>query len=275
MKILIVCRLNQARSIITSSFVRKHFPGAIVTSAGVQAVTGSPIPKLILDTATQWNLQVEEESSINIRDVRHQEMWDLIICSDNGVARQVEILGVPAREMFYLTEFADHQSLIARDPVGMSAEETKTELAKAILLTSRALTQIVEHKHSNLYSIYFDGMSTPTRKMQTIGSFEQHNILIDCQLRYPDYNCWESLKLPLRYFTMKSDIQKIENHENSGVMVCGEDDLNENRIYLSSRWRNFVSHHAPRQTILIPNMTISSPDTYYLSMIWSRQGVRG
>lgn len=57
MRIHVICRLNQARSIITAAVIRKIYPELRVFSSGIQANPGQPIPTVIAKIAYKWDLQ--------------------------------------------------------------------------------------------------------------------------------------------------------------------------------------------------------------------------
>jgi protein-tyrosine-phosphatase len=274
MKILVVCRLNQARSIIISAFIRKHFPEAEVESAGVQAISGEAIPKLIEDIAETWNLTIVESYSRNIRHLQNEEPWDLVICSDNNVAHQVEVLGVQSRHMVYLAEYADHPALVVNDPVGMTFDATKIELSKALTLTSRVLSDFFLLGSLDVRTLYWNSNADIFLGDLIARSLKNEVQVVDTQLRYPELSLWKNYGVSTQRFSLSNYDSLVIDQLNIGVLICEETNVDEEIVYLSSAWRDLLTTKIKKPVIVIPNRVTPMSSTYFLSLMWSKEGTR-
>ena len=275
MRILVACRLNQARSIIAAAFLRKHLPTAEIYSAGVQAVTGSIIPEVIYQIAQEWGLHIQEESCLNARDVEDISGWDLIICSDNEVALELEILGFATKNLVYLAEYADFPALVPRDPVGMNYLKTQVELAKVLLLVSRAIRVLENQVHSEVFAKYRNYKEEECAHL--ISSLSDSNIdfVIDTRLRFPNANSWQKLGLPVGYFILSSDSHKLERDQESTFLVSKEEIKHEARCFVSTQWRDLIEEASRSGSIVvIPHADKENNATYFLSLMWTRRGLQ-
>lgn len=66
MKVLVVCRYNQARSIVIGAMIRKLFPQIDVVTAGIEAPHGKGIPGSTEALCREWNLPQFDRISIAI-----------------------------------------------------------------------------------------------------------------------------------------------------------------------------------------------------------------
>ena len=70
--ITVVCRHNQARSVMAAAALPRYFPNVEVASAGIAALEGQRIPQSILNLADAWGLEVQDVVSHALQDAQER-----------------------------------------------------------------------------------------------------------------------------------------------------------------------------------------------------------
>jgi len=150
-RIVIVCRLNAARSVLVAAALRTFFPQYKIVSCGTEAVTGAPYPEITLKTAEDWGLTLEGSHSVNICDVAEGlNIHDLILISDQSMKDSYEISSLNSSNIFSFEQFAISQSFVPLDPIGLNLANFKKEIAKAIFCASKAVSSFSESENNKL-----------------------------------------------------------------------------------------------------------------------------
>ena len=137
MEISVVCKYNQARSIIGAAAIRKFYPEITVHSSGIFALAGGLIPASIRDIAQSWKLPIQEIFSTPVAQADPELTTSaLIIGADEEVSLALKRL-YPKGQVRNLQDAAMALEFTPHDPSGMSGFKTEIELAKVVALTLR------------------------------------------------------------------------------------------------------------------------------------------
>ena len=145
--VTVICRHNQARSVLAAAALSRFFPYLQVASAGIAAVEGQRIPESIFHLADTWGLEVSDTVSHSIAGSQESILAsDLVVVAEDEFIQPILDLGVlPQRILSMQDERFDH-SLIPFDPIGQGSQVVSVELSKAIMTTVR----LVRAKNPNI-----------------------------------------------------------------------------------------------------------------------------
>ena len=136
----IICRHNQARSVIAAASLSRFFPDLSVSSAGIEAVDGQRIPQTILNLADAWGLDVGDIISHSLQAVEKQLVASdfVVLAEDEFIPRAVDI-GVAPHKILSMQDQRFEHALIPFDPIGQGSHVVSIEIAKAIMTTVQLL----------------------------------------------------------------------------------------------------------------------------------------
>ena len=155
MRIHIVCRQNQARSLVASALLRQHYPNFEIFSSGIQAKTGNPIPPIIHQIANRWGLDLLDHFSTNFKDGETLQESDLVICADKAIHSHLAGLNLPG-SLLNVQQWSLADFLLPFDPMGVSPFEIEVELAKMIIATaSTVVAHIGFSRSSNISALIY------------------------------------------------------------------------------------------------------------------------
>ena len=138
--VTVVCRHNQARSVISAAAALRFFPGIGVASVGVSAREGSAIPRSILDLADFWGLQLVSRVS-HALDYAHEQLLrsDYVVVAEDDFIQGIVDVGVEPARVLSMQDTRFGHSHIPFDPIGMTHGVVSVEIAKAVMTTMQLL----------------------------------------------------------------------------------------------------------------------------------------
>lgn len=136
----VVCRHNQARSVMAAAALSRFFPSLTVSSAGIEAVEGQRIPQSILNLADAWGLDVLDVFSHSLQAVAEQLIASdfVVVAEDEFIPHLIDI-GVATQKILSMQDARFDHALIPFDPIGQTERVLSVELAKAISTTMQLL----------------------------------------------------------------------------------------------------------------------------------------
>ncbi len=133
----VVCRHNQARSVIAAAALSRFFPDLDVASAGIQAIDGQRIPESILNLADAWGLTVLDEVSHSLEAANQRLLnSDFVVVAEDDFVQYIVDLGVDPQRVLSMQDHRFDHTLIPFDPIGHGSQVVSVELAKAVLATA-------------------------------------------------------------------------------------------------------------------------------------------
>ena len=138
--ITVVCRHNQARSVLAAAALRRFFPTLEVASAGIEGVEGQRIPQSILNLADAWGLDVLDVVSHSLEAVQDKLLRSsLVIVAEDEFIPHIVAFGIaPERVLSMQDRRLDH-AVIPFDPIGQGERVLSVELSKAIMTSVQLL----------------------------------------------------------------------------------------------------------------------------------------
>lgn len=144
-RIVVVCRLNAARSVLISVAIKKFLPQYEVISCGVDALTGNAYPQVTLQTATDWGLTLTEDRSVNIKDLngglRHN---DKIIVVEDYMKQSPYLASVDPLNVYSFSDLNLSEFQLPLDPLGFDLQKFKVEIAKAVFCAVSLISKFFE-----------------------------------------------------------------------------------------------------------------------------------
>jgi len=143
--IAVICRLNQARSILVAAYLSRLLPHHTVISAGIQATDGKEIPMEIQMFAQKWGMPLEKNFSQSVESLREQILQaKFVIVAENTFAESLIDLGVSPSKIASMQDSIFDFNEIPSDPINLNNEDFEVEIAKAIMVS----VQLVQRRNS-------------------------------------------------------------------------------------------------------------------------------
>ena len=275
MRVSIICRLNQARSAFAHCVVADQFPELEVDSAGIDTDIGLQRVPLVMKIVREWGLNASIPAPKHINQLKSFiESSDLVVLSESYMARAFLDYKFEGK-LLSIEDFVFDSNFLAKDPVGLSAEQMRIELAKIYY----AITRAVENELGIKSTFKVKGIIPITTSDNdfafTHARFEwkqTKGFLIDCDLRSPNTNDFTSEE-DFHYY----DPTNFGNEENlselkSKLWTPYREFRNPEALLMSKVWREQIfklSHLAPVTLLTTPRYVNGHelPDSYLSSSV--------
>lgn len=249
----IVCRFNQARSIISGAILRNLFPQLHVITSGFEAPSGSSIPQSIIQIANFWGLERYDRTSRRLDFDELITKSAYVLAADELVLDHMSVYDSKLA-ISKMSDFADDKVLIPIDPTGLDIEGIAAELAKAAVLTLRWAHSLLQTQ-LNVESILIRTQSGEV-DVKTIIPGESR-LFVDCNIARPLKTSWirngQTVQFNPRNLA-SFDIQSIKGVDNAVLSSRFEIDDYE-RFFLSKEWAEFLKYLCnDRKVFLISNL---------------------
>ena len=253
-RIITVCKYNQARSITSAAVLRRFFPDNEVLSAGIQADPFQPIPSSILEILDEWEVSEFDQRSTKVIDLPPLTDTDFVLCADAEVKskliEQLHISNVSNYKIYTLEEFSRSALEIPVDPVSMDSSDTKTQLARATVLSVRAVRQVFGIEQPITLSLF------PQDKVEHVQSQKKlldviqkdQGVIIDSGFSIPNPLLWQanSAFVPVNLNRLEVDLSTP-----SGILISKFETDRSPRILLSKKYLQWLEALAVRQKIYL------------------------
>ena len=94
MRIVTVCRMNQARSPFAQAVLERNFPEDQISSTGVTAIDGTPILDAVVEIAKNWCVPITQSASKSLSKASADiQSADLIITAEDSQSDVIRNLG--------------------------------------------------------------------------------------------------------------------------------------------------------------------------------------
>lgn len=245
MKVLTVCRYNQARSITMAAAIKHFYPEIEVESAGTHCDLGEKIPGTTIENLKSWGIEPIQNSTQPFHKAVKESVFDLIISADNSVYRDIKNLIGNSSAVVDMTTLTRESELIPVDPGKLKAQRFKDELAKAIFLAIRAVRLNIVHDGVKNYSILLHKDLGNILARKTVAwAYKTDKAIVDTNWLRPDYDNWKILStelgIPINLYTpfsLTGSDQLLKGYINISRF---ETDYYEEQI-LSKRWKDLLS----------------------------------
>lgn len=201
-KIAVVCRYNQARSVISSAVLARYFPDAKILSAGIDAVDGSPIPESILEIASSWGINLPYLTSISTSSVvQDLQEADFIVVAENEFIPILMEVGISDTKIKSMQDEIFTHAFVPFDPIDHHDHVVSVEIAKAVMIT---LQQVRSHgffPFKNDVEVFIPfSFQDFENGVEHIWDYAKENdaSLLFANFRAPDFSIVQNLNVPIR-----------------------------------------------------------------------------
>jgi protein-tyrosine-phosphatase len=256
-RIITVCKYNQARSITSAAILRRFFPDHEVLSAGIQANPLQPIPSSILEILDEWEVTEFDQRSTKVIDLPSLSLKDIVLCADAEVRtkliEQLNISDVGSYTIRILEEFSHTPLEVPVDPVSMDESDTKTQLARAVILSMRAVRKELGIEQPITTSLFpLDKVEhLQSQKMLLERVQKDQGLIIDSGFSIPNPLLWQastSAFLPINPNRLEVD----ENSQIDARILISKFEIDRTaRIFLSKKYHLWLEALAARQKIYL------------------------
>ena len=255
MRIVTVCRMNQARSPFAQAVLQRNFPEDHISSTGVVAVGGYSVPDAVRETASRWGVPITQIQSRALSDVAPEIMSaDLVITAEKSQINAIRNLGYRGLIRNY-EEIVEDLDFIPMDPVGLIPDAMSRELGKVGALTLRAAIEAKGFEHqNNIHVVIPHGVSDMALALANaqMSRLAENAILIDCDLRAPLIHEIEDLGLERFFF----DIDQIDSMDltpitSQQILTHPRQVDFPEKYFLSPAWREWIQRLADRSPVVL------------------------
>jgi protein-tyrosine-phosphatase len=255
MRIVTVCRMNQARSPFAQAVLERNFPDDQISSTGVTAIQGTSILDSVIDIAKSWGTPITQSSSRALSEAIDDLMAaDLVITAESSHSDLIRNLGYTGAMRSY-EEILEDRDFIPVDPGGLLPDAVSRELGKVGALTLRAALDAKGFPHAhNIHVVIPHGVSDlgvalAHAQMARIG---EGAILIDTDLRAPLINEIEDMGLEKIFFDVDHlgvvDLPEITSQQ---ILTHSRQIDFPERCFLSPTWREWIQRLADKSPVVL------------------------
>jgi len=255
MRIVTVCRMNQARSPFAQAVLERNFPDDQISSTGVTAIQGTSILDSVIDTAKNWGTPITQSSSRAISKAMDDLMAaDLVITAESSHSDVIRNLGYTGAMRSY-EEILEDQDFIPIDPGGLLPDAVSRELGKVGALTLRAALDAKGYPHAHDIHVVIPhgvsdlGVALANAQMARIG---EGAILIDADLRAPLNNEIEDLGLERIFFDVdQMEVVDLPEITSQQILTHSRQIDFPERYFLSPAWREWIQRLADKTPVVL------------------------
>jgi protein-tyrosine-phosphatase len=255
MRIVTVCRMNQARSPFAQAVLERNFPDDQISSTGVTAIQGTSILDSVIDTAKNWGTPITQSSSRAISKAMDDLMAaDLVITAESSHSDVIRNLGYTGAMRSY-EEILEDQDFIPIDPGGLMPDAISRELGKVGALTLRAALDAKGYPHAHDIHVVIPhgvsdlGVALANAQMARIG---EGAILIDADLRAPLNNEIEDLGLERIFFDVdQMEVVDLPEITSQQILTHSRQIDFPERYFLSPAWREWIQRLADKTPVVL------------------------
>ena len=255
MRIVTVCRMNQARSPFAQAVLERNFPDDQISSTGVAAIQGTSILDSVVDTAKNWGTPITQSSSRALSKAMDDLMAaDLVITAESSHNDVIRNLGYTGAMRSY-EEILEDQDFIPIDPGGLLPDAVSRELGKVGALTLRAALDAKGYPHAHDIHVVIPhgvsdlGVALANAQMARIG---EGAILIDADLRAPLNNEIEDLGLERIFFDVdQMEVVDLPEITSQQILTHSRQIDFPERYFLSPAWREWIQRLADKSPVVI------------------------
>lgn len=255
MRIVTVCRMNQARSPFAQAVLERNFPEDQISSTGVAAIEGTPVLDAVVATAKNWGVTINQHSSRALSSASGDiARADLVITAENIHSDAIRNLGFNGTVRSY-EEIVEDPDFVPIDPVGLLPDAMSRELGKVGALTLRAALDAKGYPH--MYDIHVViphgvsdiGLALATAQMARV---QNGAVLVDADLRAPLNNEIEDMGLERIFFDVDHfGVSEIATITTEQILTHNRQVDFPERYFLSPAWRTWIQQLANLSPVVI------------------------
>jgi len=256
-RIITVCKYNQARSITSAAILRRFFPDYEILSAGIQANPLEPIPSSILQILDEWEITEFVDRSTKVIDLPAIGKTDLVLCADieakTKLIEQLKIEDAQDYTIRILEDFSHSALEVPVDPVNMDESDTKIQLARAIILSIRAVRKefgINQPIRKSLFPVdRAEHLQSQKIMLETVQ--KEQGVIIDGGFSIPNTLLWQANSNSFGFIN-PNRLEGLEySYLDTPVLISKFEIDRAARIFLSKKYLEWLEGLAANQPIYL------------------------
>jgi protein-tyrosine-phosphatase len=256
-RIITVCKYNQARSITSAAILRRFFPDYEILSAGIQANPLEPIPSSILQILDEWEITEFVDRSTKVIDLPAIGKTDLVLCADieakTKLIEQLKIEDAQDYTIRILEDFSHSALEVPVDPVNMDESDTKIQLARAIILSIRAVRKefgINAPIRKSLFPVdRAEHLQSQKIMLETVQ--KDQGVIIDGGFSIPNTLSWQANSNSFGFINPNRLEGLAYSYLNTPVLISKFEIDRAARIFLSKKYLEWLEGLAANQPIYL------------------------
>jgi len=266
MRILTVCKMNQARSAFAQAIIAKTHPGVDISACGVDAVEGVRYLPEVVDVAHGWGIDMDSGFSRKLSSSVVSE-FDLVICAEAHMVQEVLNCGYQG-EIFSYEEIIADISFMPKDPAGLQGRLLETELAKVARIHLSGLRKHLKSSQGHPVTAVIpesDGLLGTALDFAVAECARVNGLLVDADLRAPIARELRARKINVQ--RLKPGNEFAEGNAYSAI----SESLWPEKSFLDPAWPALIEGYAQDQPVVMitsPQFVPSGPlpDSYLASV---------
>ena len=266
MKILTVCRMNQARSVFSKAVLDSLIPGIEVFSAGVEVtdhVPPMPLTKLI---SHRWGLEIPNSHSTNVKEFATSH-FDLVLVAENWMKSEISC---GYSQILSYEDIAIMSEFLPCDPELLEKSGFEIELAKVFWVSMRALSNSSNFVNSQITAVIPEHESLIGKSLEFATHFARSTgaFLVDAEVRTSYITDLGRLNLkPYQFTPTEEDL-----YDSEKFITFQINEQNSGRYFLFSdfyRTLSGLSRMRPLVMVTAPIFSFDGPlyDSFFASAI--------
>jgi len=262
--VVVVCRFNQARSVIAEAFIREFFPKIRVSSAGIQANSGQGIPKSVVDYANSIGVKIGTKMSRNMLDSSLElQSSDLVLVAEEKFASAVIPLVRQSCRILSLQDSRLPSWIIPSDPIKnkSTSPDLDLELAKTVAATSLILNDLLRRTELNILLVVPSSENSVEKAYNHfLDKIEEYNC-IGLDLGFRNSRSTRSLKYNYIKLDYKQKVLETRLITKNTIIKMTPEPISSDRYFLSNLWRNVLSNFGSLPLVMITEPIPTSSDS--------------
>ena len=255
MRIVTVCRMNQARSPFAQAVLERNFPNDHISSTGVAAIEGSPVPDAVVETAKNWGVVISQGTSRTLSSSAVDiAVADMVITAESIYGDAIRNLGYQGVIRSF-EEIVEDPDFVPIDPVGLLPDAMSRELGKVGALTLRAALDAKGYPHEhNIHVVIPHGVSDIGLALATaqMARVQEGAILVDADLRAPLIHEIEDMGLERIFYDFDQiGLVALPSISTQQILTHPRQVDFPERYFLSPMWRTWIQNLANTSPVVI------------------------
>ena len=212
----VICRLNQARSIVVAAYLARVLPNYRIVSAGIQAIDGQRIPMSVTLLAENWGIPIAKDYSDSIESIQKEIMQaELVIVAEDLFAQSIVDLGLAASKIESMQSSIFDPDQIPIDPVNLNNDSFEVELAKAIMVSGQLVKKKNLVSSHNQITVVFpepdSDFHDSIQNLLELAKKSEASVLV-ADFRFPHTQIIEKMQLPYQELSINKVSGKISTN---------------------------------------------------------------
>lgn len=252
--VVVVCRYNQARSVIAESVLKQKYPGLHISSAGIEAITGNMIPNSVTLFANSISLKIHGKFSRNIDDAKFDLRNSQVVIIAEEKFRSIVSAYVSANCIILsLDSPRIPEWLIPIDPIRTDKSKVRLELelAKTIAVTLLLMNGIRQLPIRPISIIISKNNANAQASQELFIKNLESNQGVGLNLAFRSKFTQQSEKIKQDTIDFSEEIFSLGGSLESHILHLGSEPMSPYEFYLSASWSEYLNKLKNNRLVLL------------------------